>query len=164
MQLWNRITLRSTYNKDAAQAKKRLEGKELQLKKSSMTGYSSKRNAFEETGKPEGHLVIPGLDTQDPKETGKKRIIDRNHRSSEPETVGEMHGFKPEGTTIINIEGYAQRENHFSVVFKYVHNSGKMRRTPETVARFVHNALEEIPQTAEELEKRVGVILNCVLN
>lgn len=158
------------YNKDVAQAKQRLEGKELQaakgeiqLKKVEDDRIQLKRiNAFDETGKLKGHLVIPGLDSKDSKEIGKKLIvIDKNHRSSESVTIGEMHGFKLEVTTVTNyFEGYAQRENHFSVVssngIKYVHNSGKMSRTPETAAQFIHNALEKIPQIAEEQKKRVG--------
>jgi phosphoglycerate-specific signal transduction histidine kinase len=57
------------------------------------------------------------------------------------------------------VEGYTQRENHFSVVspngFKYQHNGGQMPRTPEIAAQFVHNALEKIPKIAEDQKKRV---------
>lgn len=101
------------------------------------------------------------MDSKDPKEIGKKLIIiDKNNRNSEPKVVGELHGFKLEVTTITNfVEGYAQRENHFSVVspngIKYQHNGGQMPRTPEIAAQFLHNAIEKIPKIAEDQKKRV---------
>jgi len=157
------------YNKDVVQAKQRLEGKELQagkgetqLKKVEADQiYLKKINAYDENGKLKGQLVIPDLDSKDPKEIGKKLIIiDKNYRNSEPKVVGEFHGFKLEVTTITNfVEGYAQKENQFSVVspngIKYQHNGGEMPRTPEIAAQFVHNALEKIPKIVEDQKKRV---------
>jgi len=157
------------YNKDVVQAKQRLEGKErqagkgeTQLKKVEADQIHLKKiNAYVENGKLKGQLVIPDLDSKDPKEIGKKLIIiDKNNRNAEPKVVGELHGFKLEVTTITNfVEGYPQRENHFSVVspngIKYQHNSGQMPRTPEIAAQFVHNALEKIPKIAEDQKKRL---------
>ena len=156
------------YNKDVVQAKQRLEGKELQADKGEMQlkkveadqTHLKRINAYDENGKLKGRLVIPE-DSKDPKEIGKKLIIiDKNNRNSEPKVVGELYGFKLEVTTITNfVEGYAQRENHFSVVspngIKYQHNGGQMPRTPEIAAQFVHNAVEKIPKIAEDQKKRV---------
>jgi N12 class adenine-specific DNA methylase len=157
------------YNKDVVQAKQRLEGKEqqankgeTQLKKVEADQIHLKKiNAYDENGKLKGQLVILDLESKDPKEIGKKLIIiDKNNRNSEPKVVGELHGFKLEVTTITNfVEGYAQRENHFSVVspngIKYQHNGGQMPRTPEIAAQFVHNALEKIPKISEDQKKRL---------
>ncbi len=157
------------YNKDVVQAKQRLEGKEqqadkaeTQLKKVEADQVHLKKiNVYDENGKLKGQVVIPDLDSKDPKEIGKKLIIiDKNNRNSEPKMIGALYGFKLEVTTITNfVEGYAQRENHFSVVspngIKYQHNGGQMPRTPEIAAQFVHNALEKIPKIAEDQKKRV---------
>ena len=74
--------------------------------------------------------------------------------------MGELHGFQLEVTTITNfMEGYAQKENHFSVIspngIKYQHNGGQLPRTPEIAAQFVHNALEKIPKITEDQKKRI---------
>lgn len=157
------------YNKDVVQAKQRLEGKEQQADKAETQlekveadqTHLKKISYYDETGKLQGQLVIPDLDSKDPKEIGKKLIIiDKNNRNAEPKVVGELYGFKLEVKTITNfVEGYAQRENHFSVVspngIKYQHNGGQMPRTPEIAAQFVHNALEKIPKIVEDQKKRL---------
>ncbi|WP_028666178.1 helicase-related protein [Runella zeae] len=158
------------YNKDVVQGKQRLEGKEQQADKSETQlkkveadqTYLKRINTYDENGKLQGQLIIPDLDSKDPKEIGKKLIIiDKNYRNSEPKVVGAFHGFKLEVTTVTNfVEGYVQQENYFSVVspngIKYQHNGGQMPRTPEIAAQFVHNALEKIPKLIEDQRKRVG--------
>ena len=158
------------FSKDVVQAKQRLEGKvqqadksETQLKKVEADQvYLKKINVYNENGKLKGQLAIPDLDSQDPKEIGKKLIIiDKNNRHSEPKAVGELHGFQLEVTIITNfMEGYAQKENHFSVTspngIKYQHNGGQLPRTPEIAAQFAHNALEKIPKILEDQKKRVA--------
>jgi N12 class adenine-specific DNA methylase len=157
------------YNKDVVQAKQRLEGKEQQASKGETQlkkveadqSHLERINAYDENWKLKGQLFIPDLDSKDPKEIGKKLIIiDKNNRNAEPKVVGALHGFKLEVMTITNfVEGYAQRENYFSVVspngIKYQHNGGQMPRTPEIAAQFAHNALEKIPKIAEDQKKRV---------
>lgn len=158
------------YNKDVVQAKQRLEGKEQQAEKAesqwkkvkSDQAYLQQMNAYDKAEKLKGELVIAGFDIRDPKEIGKKLIgIDQTFRSAAPKVVAELYDFRLEVMTVTNImEGYSQRENHFSVLsprgIRYQHNGGQLPRTPELAARFVHNALEKIPKLAEDQRKRVG--------
>ena len=158
------------YNKDVITAQQRLNAQQQQTEKTAQKLESliadrrllREKQAYTETDQITGQLKVAGLESEDPKEIGKKLVsIDKNNRSASEQKVGELHGFQLVVFTSTHfVDGYAHKVNYFSVISpngaKYQHNGGQMPRTPELAAQFAHNALEKIPKLIEDQRKRVG--------